>query len=31
MAVRGEREQLKTQLLELEKEMTGYLSELGYE
>ncbi len=31
MAVRAEREQLKTQLLELEKEMAGYLSELGYE
>ena len=31
MAVRAEREQLKVQLLELEKEMAGYLSELGYE
>ena len=31
MAVRAEREQLKTQLLELEKEMASYLSELGYE
>ena len=31
MAVRAEREQLKMQLLELEKQMAGYLSELGYE
>ncbi|QEY58601.1 type I restriction-modification system subunit M [Pseudomonas sp. C27(2019)] len=31
MTVRAEREQLKKQLLELEAEMAGYLSELGYE
>lgn len=30
MAVRGEREQLKTQLAELEIEMAKYLEELGY-
>jgi type I restriction enzyme M protein len=31
MAVRKEREQLKVQLTDLEKEMDGYLKELGYE
>ncbi len=31
MAVLGEREQLKTQLADLEVEMAGYLKELGYE
>lgn len=31
MAVRAEREQLKTQLAELEAEMAKYLEELGYE
>ena len=30
MAVRKEREQLKTQLAELEVEMSQYLEELGY-
>ena len=30
MAVRGEREQLKAQLTELETEMAKYLEELGY-
>ena len=30
LAVRAEREQLKTQLAELETEMANYLKELGY-
>ena len=30
MAVRAEREQLKTQLAELEQQMESHLAELGY-